>query len=297
MSVPFKLAMIGLDSSHSVEFARLMQGDAPEAMRVNGMRAVSAVRFPSAFQAEEGQNARQAQLEAWGVSVGTDFDAAVKGVDGILLEVNDPTLHVEWFERAVKTGLPIFIDKPLADTVEHGQRMLELAQAAGCRCWSSSSIRFMPELMAASEAVPTPDRAGIYGTLGIAPAGSSLIWYGVHTNEAANAVMGCGAKSVFARQDESGITQIIEYGGTRHAVVESLVGFYRYGGHVQNAEMTRAFECLDAGTLYALLMQRVQAFFCEGVIPVPLETSLEILAVLEASERSLASGQDEVIRF
>jgi hypothetical protein len=71
-----KVAIIGLDTSHSVEFPRRMQApDCPEKNKVEGLRSVTCLRFETPFTNKEVLDERQKQLEAWGVKVTDDWDA------------------------------------------------------------------------------------------------------------------------------------------------------------------------------------------------------------------------------
>ena len=78
MSDELRLSIIGLDSSHTPEFTeRLQSPDCPADQKVNGARVGRCLRFSTPFQDEAGLDKRQALLEAWGVEVTVDFDAAV----------------------------------------------------------------------------------------------------------------------------------------------------------------------------------------------------------------------------
>ena len=289
-----KIAMIGLDTSHTVAFTKLIQGTEPDEKIVDGMRVVNAFRFPSAFQTEEGQDERQATLEDLGVTIMPTIEEAVEGMDAIFLEINDPALHLKYFEEVVKFGLPVFIDKPLAANVTEGRRIQELAEENNIPVWSASSLRFIPLLVKAQETVTDPIIGHTFGALGKAAAGSDLIWYGVHAVEMLIAGLGTGVKSVRAIEDDSGITMIIQYTDNRHGVVECLRGFYRYGGRIQSENEMEFFDS-STGSPYLALMTALHDFVCNGVVPVPLSEAHEILAVLETGERSLASGKTETI--
>ena len=70
MSKDIRVAIVGLDTSHSIEFTRRMQApDCPENQKVTGLRAVSCLRFETPFQDKDGLDGRQKQLEEWGVKV------------------------------------------------------------------------------------------------------------------------------------------------------------------------------------------------------------------------------------
>jgi predicted dehydrogenase len=287
--------MIGLDTSHTVEFTRRMQATdvAPE-QKVEGMRAVTCLRFPTPFQSEEGLDQRQAQLEAWGVKVTTDFDKAVADCDAIMLEVNDPAYHVEYFTKCVGLGKPIFLDKPLADTIANGRAIYDMARETKVRVFSSSSLRFVPQLTEGIGAVPEPAYATMYGPLGKAPAGSSIVWYGVHAFEMLERAMGRGAVSVFAPRDKAGVVAIVEYPDARRGIVELTEGVYTYGGLVRNKKTAFPFVA-DTSRLYSDELEKVAEFFRGGDAPVPLEDALEIMAMLDAAERSANSGKAEAV--
>lgn len=269
--------------------------DCPAGQRVEGMRAVSCLRFDTAFQGGEGLDQRQRQLEAWGVRVGADFDEAVRACDAIMIEINDPALHLQYFQRCAGLGKPLFLDKPLADTVEAGRRVIETARRAGTRWFSASSLRFVAELEQACGAVAAPERASLYGPLGKAPAGSSVVWYGVHAFEMLERAMGAGAKAVRAFGDEGGAVVVVDYGQRRRGVVELTEGATVYGGSLRGQREGVAFS-VDMSNAYSGLLRRIGAFFAGGAAPVAPEETLEISALLEAADRSLATASEQPVR-
>lgn len=287
-----RISMIGLDTSHTVKFTELMQGADPAQRCVGGLRVTKAFRFPSAFQSEAGQDARQAALEALGVTMASTIEEAVEGVDAVFLEINDPALHGRYFEAVAPFGLPVFIDKPLAADSSQGQRIQALAEKNGLAVWSASSLRFIPSLCQAREAVASPRIAQTFGALGKAAAGSDLIWYGVHAVEMLTAALGTGARAVRAMEDPRGIVLWVAYDDDRHGLVECLRGFGRYGGRLQSKDAVAFFDS-GKGSPYPGLLCALRDFVWQGTIPVPLVEAREILAILEAGQRSLATGRPE----
>lgn len=287
-----KIAMIGLDTSHSVVFTQLIQGTAPDGGHVDGMRIAKAMRFPSVFQSEEGQDKRQVALEALGVEMVPDVESVLKGMDAVFIEINDPSLHLPYFEQVVDAGLPVFIDKPLAANVSEGRRIVELAEKHGVKAWSASSLRFLPQLIDAKKTVPAPAFGHTFGALGKAAAGNDLVWYGVHAVEMLTATLGTGAQSVQAIESQAGVVLLVSYAEGRSGVVECMRGSYQYGGRLQ-LQGNIAMYTNQNQSPYPGLIDALRDFVVEGKIPVPLSESLEILAILEAGVRSLASGHRE----
>jgi predicted dehydrogenase len=288
-----RVALIGLDTSHSIEFTRRLQDpECPAEQKVEGMRVVSCLRFSTPFQSEEGLDNRQKQLESWGVKVVTDFNEAVADCDAIMLEINDPAYHLEYFMKCADLGKPMFVDKPLADSIENGKLMCKVAKEKGIRMFSSSSLRFASEFMTALGSIPNAKFASIYGPLGAAPAGSAVIWYGVHAFEMLQRAMGRGATGVFARRDKAGVVAVVEYEDNRRGVVELTDEAYFYGGCLRDEENGISYS-VDAGAIYSVELDMIVKFFQGAEAPVAIEDTLEVMALLDAADRSTSSGKIE----
>lgn len=291
MPEEIKVALIGLDTSHTVEFARRMQApDCAEDQKVHGMEAITCLRFETPFQDKEGLDKRQAQIEEWGVKVTEDFDEAIDGCHAIMLEINDGAYHLEYFKKCAALGKPIFLDKPLADNIENARKIYDMAKEKSIRVFSSSSLRYIPNLDQAAEEVPEAMYASMYGPVGVAPAGSSIVWYGVHAFEMLERAMGIGAKSVFARKDEAGVVAVVDYPDARRGVVELTVGVYSYGGLVRDKKKVFPF-IADTKRLYTVELEHVIEFFRGGPPAASMEDALEIMAMLDAAEKSSQSGK------
>ncbi|MFW5980716.1 MAG: Gfo/Idh/MocA family protein, partial [Halanaerobiaceae bacterium] len=285
-----KIGMIGLDTSHAVEFPRRMQApDCPEDQKVEGMKVKTCLRFETPFQDKEGLDERQAQLEEWGVKVTEEFSEVVKDIDAIMLEINDPAYHLEYFEKCVDLNKPVFLDKPLADNIENGKKIVELAKENNIRLFSSSSLRFVPQLDESLAEINDPLYGYSYGPLGEAPAGSNIVWYGVHAFEMLERAMGTGAKNVYTKEDKAGVVVAIEYPEKRRGIVELTRGAYVYGGCLRTNEKAAPF-VVNTSRIYTDQLKEIASFFRGNNPPLELEDTLEIMKLLDAAERSLQTG-------
>jgi predicted dehydrogenase len=296
MARELKIGIIGMDTSHTVAFTTLLQGTGtPPEQKIEGMRIVHAMRFPSPFQDEKGQNERQAQMEALGVVMKSTVAELAQGMDALFLEINDPALHLSFFRQVAGLGLPIFMDKPLAADLADGRQIVELAQAKQTKVWSSSSLRYVRKLVAARKQMTAPPTfCNVFGALGKAAAGSDVVWYGCHVTEMLVTAMGVGAVSVTAVEDPAGVVAVVTYPNGRRAVAEYSRGSYTYGGRVQAGGEVLYFDNRGDVLYYNLLIE-IKRWLDTGVLPVPLEESLEVQAVMEAVERSLAQKQPIVL--
>lgn len=291
------IGIIGLDTSHSIEFTRRTQApDCTLDQKVDGMKIVTCLRFPSAFQSEPDQDKRQQILEGWGVAVTKDVNEATCDVDALMLEINDPGLHLEYFQKIVNIGKPIFVDKPPADTVANAKKIGILAKEKKVKIFSASSLRFSPQVLQIEKEMPQAKICLSIGCLGKAPKGSSIVWYGVHAVEMLQQVMGLGAKKTYACKDAIGIMAIIEYSYNCRGLIQLTEGDYQYGIMVQDAK-TKKFYSVDSTRLYTDLLNRIRDFFNGGKEPVSWEESVEVQAILNAIEESVTTGKEIAIEI
>lgn len=288
---PIKIAVIGLDTSHSIQFSKLMNApDCPRELKVSGMEAISCLRFETPFQDKKGLDERQSQLEGWGVKVTEDLDTALEGCDAIMLEINDPAYHLQYFREVAGLGKPVFLDKPLAGSLEDGRAIIDLMRKHNTRVWSGSSLPFADAIRKALVKVPEVTVGHSFGAMGTAPAGDSLIWYGVHSFEMLLRLMGQGAEKVTAVESDIGVVTVVDYADGRRGVVESIRGMWSYGGRVQSAKQTVQF-LVNAKYNYRNLLREVKTFFQGGPAPVSMEATFEGLAMMAAARASIESGK------
>ncbi len=286
-----KIAIIGIDTSHSVAYPSVMQGPG---RRIAGMRATACLSFLTPFTNRQIIEDRSRQLEALGVKVSENMDEALEGCDAIMLEINDGSYHLEYFRKVAGLGKPVFLDKPLACSLADGRAILRLAEKHSTRVWSGSSIPFLPDIVRARAALTDIRLAHLFGPLGIAPSGDSLIWYGVHVVETLQSLMGPGPRAVQAMETPNGIVAAVDYGQERQGLLEIVKKCGSYGGRVQGGfrgeTRVHQFVC-DTSRNKEAIMRVMKAFFSGGPAPVDLKTSLEGLAIMAAARRSIETGR------
>ena len=284
----FNVAIIGLDTSHAVAFPGLMQDpETPEPLRIASLRAVSCLRFETPFQNKTGLDGRQKYLEGIGVPVTEDFDEATADCDAVMLEINDPSLHLEYFRKCAKLGKPVFLDKPFADTLENMLEIIRIARENRIRFFTSSSLRFDVDFREGLARGLQPDRAVVWGPVGRAASGSDIIWYGCHAFEMLQAAMGRGAVSVTGVQDSAGYVFHVSYRDGRRGTVE-LSPASGYGALIRDRKNDGVLVKVTGRIpFYRMLLEQILRFL-EGEEPVALEDEVEVMAMLAAADRSLA---------
>ena len=116
-------------------------------------------------------------------------------VDGILLESVDGRIHLEHAKQVIAARKPMFIDKPLAATLEDAREIARLAAEAGVPWFSSSGTRFG----GAARAMKFADTIGAetWAQAALEPVFPlDLAWYVIHPIEALYTLMGPGCEEV-----------------------------------------------------------------------------------------------------
>jgi predicted dehydrogenase len=284
-----KVGIIGLDTSHVVAFTQLLNNSKAEG-DLAGVRVVAA--FPAGSADLPASRDRVAGFTAqlkdkFGVEIVDSIDELLKKVDVVLLESVDGRPHYEQVKPVLKAKKPVFIDKPVAGTLADALRIYDLAKESNVPVFSSSSLRFAPEV------AKVRTNAKIGAVLGCATHGPceievhhpDLYWYGVHGCENLFAVMGTGCESVARVHTRD--TDLVT--GTWK---DGRIGTFRglragknkgYGMTVYGAD---GIETTSVNPDYGPLVAEICKFFKTGKPPVSAEETIELFALMEAADES-----------
>lgn len=84
-----------------------------------------------------------------------DADALIDACDAI--DVVAPTnYHFEWCEKAIKKGKHVFVEKPLANTMDEARQLVKLAKESGIKFQVGHVERFNPAFLAIKDMALNP---------------------------------------------------------------------------------------------------------------------------------------------
>lgn len=84
-----------------------------------------------------------------------DADALLNACDAIDV-VAPTTFHFEWCEKAIKKGKHVFVEKPLANTMEEAHQLVKLAGESGIKFQVGHVERFNPAFLAIKDLQLSP---------------------------------------------------------------------------------------------------------------------------------------------
>lgn len=194
---PIRFGLIGVDSSHALQFTRLFgdgrSGRVPGGVVTAAWQAPTSADFPPSRDRND-ENARA--LADLGVPLLDSPEAVVAASDALLLVSSDARTRGEQFARVAPAGKPVYVDTRFAADAQEARRMLHLAADSGCLVLSGSPKRFTPEFLALPAGVESIE---LRGPLVVQPGHPGLAWYGVHLVDLAVAVFGPGCALVEPR--------------------------------------------------------------------------------------------------
>jgi hypothetical protein len=277
-----RLGIIGLDTSHSPAFARLIN----QAGR--GVRVTAAHPYGSTRIASSAQRIPQytAEIRELGVVVVENLDELLSGVDGVLLETNDGALHLEQARKVFRAGKPVFIDKPVAAGLPDVIRIYREAAETGIPVFSASGLRYLDgaQRVRHQQAIGDVMSADAYSPVHIEPTHSELFWYGIHGVEILYTVMNRGCREVQRVVGPQTDLVIGRWDDGRIGIFRGdREGRQHYGGTANGTKGVMAMGPFDG---YGGLVDHILEFFLKGVPPVDPEETIELYTFMAAAERS-----------
>ena len=286
----FRLGIVGTDTSHVPAFTRAFNDPtAPD--YIAGFRVVAAYKggSPDLESSSRRVDKFAAEVQAkWGVEIVPDIATLCSKVDGVLLESVDGRVHLAQAREVIKARRPLFIDKPLAATLEDARELARLAREAGVAWFSSSSLRYSDVVLAGK----APDIQGAM-VWGPGPLEEhhylDLAWYAIHPIEMLYALMGPGCEEVTRVTTEGADLVAGRWKDGRIGSVRALRPNGGYGAVVFRPKQVYQSDP-KARNGYGPLLKQIAEFFRTGVPPVPNQETLELFAFMDAAQRSKANG-------
>ncbi len=290
LAAQIKVGLIGLDTSHVIAFTRILN-DPNNPNHVPGAKVVAGYRggSPDIASSRDRIDKFTAQLhDEFGVEIVDDIPTLCSKVDVILLESVDGRKHLEQVKPVFEAGKPVFIDKPLAATLDDALEIARLGKQHGVPWWSSSSLRFSPIV----EQVKAAEMTGAI-TWGPSPLESThkldLSWYGIHAVELLYSVMGTGCERVSRIYTDDSDVIVGVWKGGRTGVVRTIRNSEdAYGAVSFGKDKIRISD--EEGVAYSRLVGQIVEFFQTRKPPVSNEETLEIFRFMDAALRSKQKG-------
>lgn len=285
-----RVGMIGLDTSHSIAFTRLIND--PDNKAAEGYRVT--IAYPYGSRTIESSYSRIPgyieDIKKLGVEIADSISSLLDVVDVVLLETNDGNLHLEQSIEVFRAGKPLFIDKPVAGNLKDAIAIYEAAEKHNVPVFSSSSLRWSRNSyqLRNGELIGRITGADTFSPAMIEPSHVDLYWYGVHGVESLFTVMGTGCREVVRVHHPDTDVVVGTWDDGRLGTFRGI----RKGrnGHGGTAFGETGISEIGPYDGYGPIIEEIIKFFKTGDPPVSRDETIEIFAFMEAADESRRNG-------
>lgn len=295
-----KLGILDFDTSHVVEFTkRLNHTGIDEEQWVNGATVVLGCPGESKLAPEKIAGYTEA-VQKLGVKLVDSPNDLIGKVDAVLIEAVDGSVHWERAKPFLEAGVPCFVDKPFACSLDDARKLADLAAKKKLPLFSSSALRYAPEVTTYTAAAVKNGK--LTGCLTYGPASThernpGLFHYGIHAVEMLYALMGPGCESVTCTSQKGVDVVTGTWKDGRVATVRGIRDGKADFGFTAFAEKAIQTTTVPTKFIYRELLKKVVETFQSGKAPLNIAETLEIVAFIEAANRSGANhGRLETVK-
>lgn len=283
-----KFGLLDFDTSHAVEFTKRLNHLAIDKEQfVDGGKVVIGCPGESKLSPERIAGYTD-EMKKLGVPLADKPTDMIGKVDAMLIEAVDGSVHYERARPFLEAGIPCFVDKPFACSVSDARKMIDLAAKKKLPLFSSSSLRFAPELV---DFVADQKHGKILGAISYGPASlhernPGLFHYGIHAVEVLYTMMGPGCETVTCTADKGADVTTGHWRDGRIASVRGVrAGAADYGA-IAFTEKRVAQVPIGTKFIYRELLKKVVETFTTGKPPIDINETLEIVGFIEAAFKS-----------
>jgi hypothetical protein len=289
----FRVGIIGTDTSHVPAFTKLLNDDPGQPGHIAGARVVAAYKGGSKDIDDSSRRVDQYAEEVrskWGVEIVPNIQTLLTKVDGVLIESIDGRVHLEQARPVIAARKPLFIDKPLAATLEDAREIARLAKEAAVPWFSSSSLRF--GVLGAPGKVADATGVSTWGPGPFEPHHYlDLAWYAVHPIELLFTLMGPGCETVTRTSGADTDVVTGRWKDGRIGSVRAVRPYSDYGAIVYRGREVEVNHPKAGGaTDYRPLVVEIVKFFQTGKPAAPNSDTLEMFAFMDAAQKSKEQG-------
>ena len=283
-----RIGIVGSDNSHALAFAKLANID-----RTLGDRCAVAGIW-GADPAQTTSVATEAKIG----KVVEHPEAMIGEIDVAVVVDRHGDLHAEHALPFLEQGLPVFVDKPLAISLDDCRRIIAAANQSGAALTSFSALRFAPAIEELASSLPelgAIKAAHFAGPCDLNSPYGGPYFYATHVVEMALRLVGDDIATVSAKRNGASVVVLVNW---RNGAIGSfsLLGDAAYHFHATlfGANGMAAREIVGGGPTYAKTLEQIVIMAETGKRPLTDAQLLRPIEIVHAIEASLADGGAEI---
>jgi len=280
-----KIGIIGAENSHTRGFGKMFNID----KKFPGMELKYVWGETEAFAKDA--------VERGGIpNMVKDPKEMIGKIDALIVDHRHGKFHLDAARPFIKEKIPMFIDKPFCYRLDEGIEFLKMAREQGTPVTSYSSIAHSDETFDIKEQVKGMGQINQVirsGRVGLDSEYGGVFFYGAHTIQPLMYIFGDDVKQVRITKNGTNSGANLIFGNGMLASLVFTTKKYGWQTFVETdngiEELKSRVESKNPAKNYVDMVNMFQT----GVEPRSHQSILRGVAVLEALEKSVASGQWE----
>jgi len=201
----------------------------------------------------------------------------------VVLSPDNPERHEELADLPLRSGKPVYIDKPLAPSLAAAQRLFAKAAEHGTPMMSSSALRFGSALVNALRDAVGEEPVRFVATRG----GGRFDVYAIHQLEMLVMALGTGATRVMQVGNTEANLMVVNYPDGRRGAINLIPGHpFQLSAEYGDGQALALDRMED---FFPRFVEAMLDFFDSGVSLIPEAQTLEVAALTEAGLTALRS--------
>ena len=282
----YKVVILGCENSHADSFLT----------HIIEKKAVNDVEVIGVFSEESA--AMDKLSEQFGVYKMKNYDEFVGKVDGVIITARHGGRHYKYAKPYIKSGVPMFIDKPITVTEEEAVEFMRELRDNDVKACGGSMVVFDEFVQELKDDVKNKTYGDVHGGFVRAPLSvdnphGGFFFYSQHLAQTVAEIFGHFPKSVKMFENNrarNGIIRYDDYDVSINYVVES--GLYVAGISCQDKFKAAEFKFQNG---FATEFDEFYKMLKGGEQPCSYEQLIAPVFVLNAMHRSLLSGKEEKV--
>jgi hypothetical protein len=263
-----------IDNWHSNNYPRMI--------RESALKNEFEVTLAWAEQCPPGKKPLDVWCREQNVGQARTLEEVVDTCDCILiLSPDNAARHLPLSKYPLRSGKPVYIDKPFADRFSDAKAMFDAAKKNRTPLMTCSSLRFTPALAAAKKDKIQGKKVHYVSTWG---AGKFPV-YIVHVLEMLVMTLGTGARRVMSVGTPTADILVVDYPDKRRGLLQLFPGL-EFGLAASYGE-GESFVLNNMQGFFEAFIDAVLNFYLTGQNSIPARETLEIVALQEAGTRAL----------
>jgi len=284
---PLRIGIIGAENSHTAGFGKLFNVEK---------------KFPGAevkyVWGETEEFARKAMENGSIPNMVKDPLEMMGKIDALIVDHRHPKYHLAAATPFVKEGIPTFIDKPFCYRVEEGKKFLEMARETGTPVTSYSTIAQTASTFDMKDQLGNLDHISQvirYGPVDLDSKYGGIFFYGVHLVQPLLYMFGEDVRKVLVSRDGTNGSASLVFKSGLYATLIFKRASYGWETFIETknglTELKSRVQETDPPKQYVDMVE----MFRSGKEPRSHESILKCVAVLEAMEKSVSTGNWEEV--